>query len=178
MRRILFFIALLVTTPVLAEDLALCKIGWINTQLGNHEKAIKLFEKCIETGRLTKSSRARTYRNIGIANYRKGEYKEAIKNYNRSLSLNPFDPLNDYVDRGNTWSELGKYENALRDYDIALNLLPNFNQAYYNRGIVYEKLGKNKMAIIEFIKACRYGLRSKKLYNRLVVYGLIKNKYK
>lgn len=156
-----------------AEDISLCQEGWELTQSGNHKGAIELLNKCLKTGKLSDSSLARTYRNIGIAKKRDGQFEGAIESYNFALSLNPNDPWDDYVNRGNAWSELGEYEKAFANYDKALELKPNYNEAFYNRGIVFEKQGLNQKAIEEFKKSYEYGLRSPELYDRFFAHGLI-----
>lgn len=171
----IFILFLFVSTSASAEDISLCKDGWMNTESGNHTQAIELFEQCIALGNLSNSSLARTYRNIGIASYRKGQYDIAIKNYDKALSYNPSDLWHDYVNRGNAWSELGEYVKAIDDYSKALSVKPTFNEAFYNRGIVFEKQGKLKKAVVEFKKAYEHGLRSQLLYERFVVYDLLED---
>ena len=156
-----------------AEDISLCKKGWSLTQSGNHKEAIQLFNECIKVGKLSDASLSRTYRNIGIANRRDGKFIDAIKSYDEALSLTPDDPWSDYVNSGNSWSELGNYKKEFSDYKKALELKPNYNEAFYNRGIVLEKQGFNEKAIEEFKKAYESGLRSQGLYERFVVHGLI-----
>jgi tetratricopeptide (TPR) repeat protein len=162
------------TFSLLGEDITLCIQGWNETQAGNHAKAIELFKEGIKKGDLTQASLARTYRNLGIASKRNKEYKNAIEYYNKALELKPSDPWDDYVNRGNAWSELKKYDEAMADYDLALKAKPNYNEAYYNKGIVFEKQKNMEKAIIEFKKAYQFGLRSQLLYERFVAHGLIK----
>ena len=165
----------LMPSYVLAEDIRLCKDGWHHTESGEHNQAIKLLKECIEVGELSNPSLARTYRNIGIASYRSHLFTQAIKNYDKALSLNPVDLWHDYVNRGNAWSELGEYAKALSDYSSALSVKPNFNKVFYNRGIIFEKQGELGKAVEEFKQAYEYGLRTSLLYERFVVYGLIEN---
>jgi hypothetical protein len=87
--------------------------------------------------------------------------------------LKPADPWSDHVNRGNAWSALGNYESALKDYDTALKLKADFDQAYYNRGIVYEKQGKITQAREEFVLAYKAGLRSRGLIERMNVHGIL-----
>jgi tetratricopeptide (TPR) repeat protein len=155
------------------EDLSLCKSGWEATEAGDHASAINLFESCIKKGNLTPKSLARTNRNLGIACRRNGESRKAIEYYNKAISLQSADIWNDYVNRGNAWSELGEYQKALNDYELAFESKPNYNEAYYNRGIVFEKQNQLEKAKAEFIKAYEYGLRSEQLYDRYVKYGLV-----
>ena len=44
---------------------------------------------------------------------------------------------------------------ALKDLTRAIDLDNNFYQAYYNRGSVYKRLGKNDLAEKDFAKAHR-----------------------
>jgi len=155
------------------EDLSLCKSGWSATEAGDHAKAVTLFEKCIKTGRLSGKSLARTYRNIGIAYRRNENPLKSIEYFNKAVSMHPADIYNDYVNRGNAWSDLGEFNAALKDYDHALSIKQDYNEAYYNRGIVFERQDQFELAKKEFIKAYEYGLRSDYLYDRFVKYGLV-----
>jgi len=42
-----------------------------------------------------------------------------------------------YINRGVAYAEIGKHEQAIRDYDKAIELDPEDADAYYNRGVVY-----------------------------------------
>ena len=176
MKTVIVLLVILMSSPAFAEDISQCKNGWQKTEAGFHSEAIELFNKCIETGELSDSSLARTFRNIGIANKRSGQFEEAIKYYDLALSLNPDDPWDDYVNRGNAWSELGEYKKAFADYNNALKVNPNYGEAYYNRGIIFEKRGENQKAVAEFKQAYEFGLRTQLLYERFVVHGIIDSK--
>lgn len=180
MRNIMFFLipaALLISSVMVygqePEDLSSCKRGWAATESGDYATGIKLFEACIKNGNLSNKSMARTYRNIGIAQKRNGEPRKAIENYDKAIALHPTDVHDDYVNKGNAWSELGDYKKALKEYDLALKSKPDYNEAYYNRGIVFEKQNQLEKAKIEFVKAYENGLRSDQLYDRYVKYGLV-----
>lgn len=155
-----------------AEDISLCKEGWSKSTAGEYEESLNLFNKCIENGDLSNSSLARTYRNIGITQKNYGQYAKAIESYNKALSLNPSDPWDDYVNRGNAWSESGNFTKAFEDYDKALEIKPNYNEVYYNRGIVFEKKNDFDSAKIEFERAYELGLRSPLLLETLAAYGV------
>jgi len=156
------------------ENLKSCKRGWNATEAGDHATAIKLFETCIRDGNLTTKSLARTYRNLGIALRRNSEPRRAIEYYDKALALKPVDLWDDYVNRGNAWSELGEYQNALREYELAFQVKPDYYEAYYNRGIVFERQNQLEKAKADFVKAYEHGLRSELLYDRFVKYGLVK----
>lgn len=157
-----------------AEDVSLGILGWEKTETGDHKGAIELFKKCIQEGDLTEASLARTYRNIGIALKRDGRPRESLEYYDKAIALKAHDQHMDYVNRGNAWSELNEFEKALSDYDMAMKIIPDYNEAHYNRGIVFEKQEKREEAVAEFKLAYKFGLRSRLLHERFVAYGLIK----
>ncbi|MCX5712933.1 MAG: tetratricopeptide repeat protein [Candidatus Omnitrophica bacterium] len=58
-----------------------------------------------------------------------------------------------YISRGNAYSELGNYKQAIKDYSKAIAHNPKYALPYLNRGLAYYKLGKYKDAIKDFDKA-------------------------
>ena len=58
-----------------------------------------------------------------------------------------------YNTRGRSYSELGKNERAIEDYDKAIELDPDDDGAYNNRGFSYRRLGQYQRAIEDFDKA-------------------------
>ena len=50
-------------------------------------------------------------------------------------------------------ANLGNHKGAIKDYDKALELNPDYANAYYNRGVAKGKLGDYKGAIEDFDKA-------------------------
>ncbi len=60
---------------------------------------------------------------------------------------------NAYYFRGNAYSDLKKYEEALADYTEAIELDPKYVNAYDFRGNAYKAVGKNEEAIADYTKA-------------------------
>ncbi|MGK7940886.1 MAG: tetratricopeptide repeat-containing serine protease family protein [Crocosphaera sp.] len=101
----------------------------------------------------------------------KKQYKEAIKFYNKALKIS----LNDaaiWNSLGLALSELGSYEKsiksnrqdiksrglgrykeAIKSYDKAIEISPDYIYAWYNRGFALEKLGRYEEAIKSYDKA-------------------------
>jgi superkiller protein 3 len=72
----------------------------------------------------------------GHKHYDNGEYEEAVKWYDRALSLRPFIARGHFhYDKGKALAKLGRYEEALELYDEALPYLKDSDIAF----IVYEK---------------------------------------
>lgn len=160
------------TTAQSQENISLCVQGWNSYQRGLYDQAISLYEDCIKTGNLSLASTAKTYRNIGMAHNAKKDRTRAIASYNRALELNPSDPWSDYVNRGNAWSAAGEYNKALDDYETALKLKPEFDHAYFNRGIVFERLGNIEKAKADILVAYEKGLRTPQIIERMTYYQL------
>ncbi|MEJ6580683.1 MAG: tetratricopeptide repeat protein [Akkermansiaceae bacterium] len=123
MKISLTLIAPFLVTGAFAEDLTLCVQDWQQSQAGNHQKALELYAKGVETGNLSKASLARTHRNMGISSKEDKQLKKAIEFYNKALALKPKDPWDDCINRGNPYDLLGGPEKALKDYGAALKAL-------------------------------------------------------
>ena len=103
--------------------------------------------------------------------YNKRKYEEAIKNYNKSIDL---DPNNSYAynNRGLTKNNLEQYFDAVKDYDKAIELEPNNSVIYYNRGLAKTHLWQYEEAIEDYNKAIELDHNnSTAYYNR----GLVKS---
>ena len=97
---------------------------------------------------------AATYNNRGNAYDDLGRYQDAIRDYNRALSIDP-DYAIAYNNRGNAKRQLGRYQDAIRDYTRALSIDPDDASAYNNRGFAKGKLGIYKCD--DYLKACQLG---------------------
>ncbi len=59
----------------------------------------------------------------------------------------------DYVTRGLAYYEQGQYEQAIADYDRAIDLNPDDARPYNNRGNAYSKQGQYEQAIADYDRA-------------------------
>ena len=82
----------------------------------------------------------------------------------------------DHFRRGNRFNDAGKYNAALREYTKAVELNPDYSNAYNNRGHVYNILGNHKRAIIDLTKAIELNPNNASAYNnRGYAYGALGN---
>ena len=59
----------------------------------------------------------------------------------------------------------GDYDQAIKDYDKAIELKPNYSDAYYNRGIAYDNKGNYDQAIKDYNKAIELNPNHTNAYN-------------
>src|SRR5438552_2753233 len=77
----------------------------------------------------------RAYIDRGDVYSAKGQYDQAIADYNEALKINPRSSLA-YENRGNVYTVKGQYDQAISDYDKAMEINPT-GPAYANRAAVY-----------------------------------------
>jgi tetratricopeptide (TPR) repeat protein len=63
----------------------------------------------------------------------------------------------DWQQKGFDHYQMGNYHEALRVFSIFIDLNPNADQAYYNRGVVYYRLNKHAEAMEDFKRAAQLG---------------------
>jgi tetratricopeptide (TPR) repeat protein len=95
------------------------------------------------------------YYSLGAAFANQGKLDEAIKNYARSLELDPKDPRTHY-DLANAYKKAGRIEESIREYQSAITLVPGYAEAHNNLGIVYEERGQMEDAFREYQTALRF----------------------
>jgi tetratricopeptide (TPR) repeat protein len=70
--------------------------------------------------------------------YKRGDYDRAIQQFSAVLSSNPTN-LHALAGRGDSFAEKKQYENALKDYDKAIEHHPNHAKLYYHRGVCWQE---------------------------------------
>ena len=115
-------------------------------------------------------------KHLGIAEYEKGNYQEAINHYNNGVKSTPDDACL-FNNRGLAYYSLEQYDKAVPDYTKAIELRPDFADAYYNRGLAYFRKGSSynfeprKKAISDFTTVIKIQPdNADAYYNRAVIY--------
>ena len=62
-----------------------------------------------------------------------------------------------YLNEGNDLYSNGYYQEAIKQYDEAIRLNPQFGEAYSNRGVAYDRIGKSIEAERDYAKAKELG---------------------
>ena len=83
---------------------------------------------------------------------KQGEYKEAIKAYNRVIALDR-GFTNAYYNRGVVRIRLKEFQEAVEDFNKAIELKPDYVYAYISRGLAKGGSDKHEEAVEDFNKA-------------------------
>lgn len=98
----------------------------------------------------------RIYYNRGTEFGHNNRLREAITDFNKSISANPKIEFA-YGNRATSYYFLGDYLSALRDYDRALTLNPNNPNSYYGRALTHRNLGNLAEEQEDINKSCALG---------------------
>jgi lipoprotein NlpI/uncharacterized RDD family membrane protein YckC len=96
------------------------------------------------------------YLNLGIAYYKKGQYQQAISNYNKAIEINPR-YAEAYTNRGVAYGEKDQYGKAISDFSKAIEINPRDAKAYYLRAFVYLHKKEDEKAWDDVHKAQNFG---------------------
>ena len=108
------------------------------------------------------------YNIIGIANRDLGKLDEAVKAYNKALSLNP-NYAEGFNNMGIVIQKQGKLEEAIKSYKKAFSIKPNYAEAYFNMGTALQNQGKLDKAIEAYNKAILHNPNYAQAYYNLGV---------
>ena len=129
-------------------------IGYCYAKLKKFEDALKYFE-------LSRKINENIFQKINV-NEIEGESGEKGKEDENNVKSN--DKYRDLTKRiidlnfysGICNMELGKYDEAINDFDTCIKYDEKFSDSYYKKGIIYSKQNKSKEAIEQFEKAISY----------------------
>ena len=106
----------------------------------------------------------------------KGDYDDAIRDFNETIRLNP-NYERAYYDRGNAYKKKRDYDRAIQDFNEAIHLNPNYEIAYYDRGNAFIDKNDYDRAILDFNEAIHLTPNDANAYNNRGVAYHRKNDY-
>ena len=110
-----------------------------------------------------------TYTNQGATYSKKGNYKEAIQEYDKAIKINP-SYTTAYYNRSVAYTKTGQYDKAINDCNKVLQLDPKHANSYYTRGVSYWHLGSKNQAVKDLQAAAK--LKHKGAQNYLTSMGI------
>ena len=150
--------------------------GGIKVNISKYAEALKDFSKAVKIN----SDYAEAYNNIGLIQHELEKYTKAIRYFNKAIKLN-LSAFSSYYNRGlaklalvqisqednflnrfkntvcnpffNDKFKADMYEEAIKDFNKAIELNPYFFDGYNDRGNVKSDLNKHREAIKDYDKA-------------------------
>lgn len=95
------------------------------------------------------------YVNRGFAYRNRGDYKQALADFDTAIELYP-EHAYAHNNRGRTYQAMSEYDRAIDNYSKAIELKPAYAYAYNNRGTAYEKKGDYEKAIADYSSAIKH----------------------
>lgn len=157
MRRIVFFVWLMVNALVFAES-----VGVRLFQEDKMVEAISALEKEIQNGDISDN----TYNYLGIAYFKIGYYDKAIDAFERGLKSPVSDVKQLYFNEGNVAFVKGDYSMAEACFSLALEVSPEMYDALLNRAnarLMLEKYDLSLKDYKDFIAACPDDVQNEKI---------------
>jgi tetratricopeptide (TPR) repeat protein len=148
--RLLSLAVLLIFVPCAA--LAQSDQDWKLCNAEDADAAIPACARLIETGNLDIKDRAIAYDSRGVAYWRKGDYDQAIVNYNKAIEIDP-QFARAYMRRGAAYAGKGDYDPSFADSSKAIEIDPKNFKAYSNRSLVQARRGNYDQAVADASKA-------------------------
>lgn len=125
-------------------------------ELGDVEKAVKDFEKVVSL------DENHIQANISLAvneYFRTKDYSKTIVFLNNALDKDNSNTMALTL-RGKAKQRLGDFDAAMKDYNAAISIDPDFANAYFARGSIYVMQNRRNQACVDFKTAARLGLET------------------
>lgn len=154
------------------NDAYVCsKLGALYLESGNREKGMELLFRGLQDSQVDKTVLYELHYHLGIAYRQKQETEMAKSHYQIATELNilPKLKLGAYNNLGGLLKEAGNLQGAKINYEIALQIDPNFAVGYYNRGMVLKEIGWFTEAIASYKKAIQLDANYAEAYQNLGV---------
>ncbi|CBJ28360.1 conserved unknown protein [Ectocarpus siliculosus] len=125
---------------------------FVGLDKGTPEYNARLKEVAVAFVGVVNEKRVTLFRNRGILNGRKGEFREAISCYNRGLELSRNSPSKHVTlaNRSAAYIKRQQFAEALRDAQEAAVLCADYSIAHSLMGYCHSRLGLDKKAVVNY----------------------------
>lgn len=124
---------------------SLYTLGVIAQQRGQSERALRLFQRCLEL----KPEFPPLWFNCGAVLQALRRHEDSLRHYDRALALDPV-YKEALLNRGALLLEMKRHKDALLNYEEMIRIDPDNDKALYNRGIILGDFKLGDMAIETF----------------------------
>ena len=93
-----------------------------------------------------------------------GRYTEALADFDKAIVLSPMDNADAYTDRGYLYALLDRLDDAILDYNRAIEQADSFGLAYFRRGLAHSALREYDEALQDFGKAIELGIEGAEVF--------------
>lgn len=135
---------------------AIYQLGWALYEERRLNDALKVFDLIVEHSAFPPNAVVHNAR--GLCNFRLQQYDAAISEYETAIELTRQRPMyNAYENLGRVFMKLEQYHKALECFSRALALNPQNAWGYRNRARIYEKLGEQEKADVDWRNCVKHG---------------------
>lgn len=106
-----------------------------------YTNAIKTYNAIIDL----KHNHFKSWSGLGFSYYKIGKTQYAIDSFKKALHLKP-SSFQVHYNLGKAYHVKEMFEKALQSYKKATEYLPDFDNAFYNSALIYQMIGKKKLA--------------------------------
>jgi tetratricopeptide (TPR) repeat protein len=119
-------------------------LGLSLNKLGRTDEEILAYKRALAL----KPDYANVFELLGIAYFKKNDYAQSVTAFDQLKTYKPDAKTYNYL--GESYFALGKTEESLEAFNNAVNFNPSFDQARYNLGRAYLKMGDKDSANIQY----------------------------
>ena len=151
-----FAIALGTAGTALAGGIDEMNLGGRAMQRGEFAPAVEHMTRAIESGELGPEYLAATHLSRGQARYHLADYEGAIKDFTASMDADVMNARLTGIalgSRASAYRQLGRYDEAIADFDQAIALQAGGAALYYHRGLTHATNGDSAKAATDFERA-------------------------
>lgn len=125
----------------------------LNNQ-GRYEEALENFNKAIEID----SNYSAAFNNRGFSKDKLMDFEGAIQDFNSALAYNRGDFCTSccHLNLGLAYGKLNNLEEAIKQFEKAIELKPGYGEAYYDLGYAYHLMGEKETACENWELAIKY----------------------
>ncbi|MBR8827329.1 MAG: tetratricopeptide repeat protein [Gomphosphaeria aponina SAG 52.96 = DSM 107014] len=123
---------------------------WVFTSLGSllfqqkhYLEALNVYHEALKL----QADNEAAYRGLAQCQTQQGDYAAAIESYQKTIELNPQQPVWVFTSLGNLFFQQHEMDEALNAYNQAIKLYPNAPEVYQQKGEFFEQNGELEQAI-------------------------------